>query len=150
MPLDEVARRGGVSIGTLCNHFPTRNDFYDAIFPERIAAVGRNHQAAFDAADPWKEFVGYLEGLFALQAEDRGLNDAMGERIPVSNNVGAACRTCLEESSRIIEPAHDAGRLRRDFRVKDLMMLLWATSQVIQSAGDWRRFVSFRIDGLKA
>ncbi|HEV7788779.1 MAG TPA: helix-turn-helix domain-containing protein [Pseudonocardia sp.] len=35
-PLDEIARRAGVSIGTLYDRFPTRVDLVDAALAERV------------------------------------------------------------------------------------------------------------------
>ncbi|MEU6354579.1 helix-turn-helix domain-containing protein [Streptomyces sp. NPDC047072] len=149
VPLEEIARRAKVSIGTLYNHFPTRGAFHDAIFPERLAALDRILKTALDADDAWVGFTGYLHGLFTLHAEDRSLNDAMAQRFPVSDDVHEACRHFFEQSARIIERAKQDGGLRRDFELRDLMLLVSATSQVIQQSADWQRFLSFYIDGLR-
>ena len=39
VPLDEIARRAGVSIGTLYNHFPNRGALLDAVLPDWGAEV---------------------------------------------------------------------------------------------------------------
>jgi AcrR family transcriptional regulator len=36
IPLDEVARRAGVGIGTLYHHFETRDAFIDAVYRQEI------------------------------------------------------------------------------------------------------------------
>lgn len=90
-PLEEVARRAGVSIGTLYNHFPTREAFLTAILPERLAPLDAVIEASLAAPDPWDGFVGFLEGLFALQARDRGLNDAVTRQFPGTDGVNAEC-----------------------------------------------------------
>ena len=41
VPLDEIARRAGVSIGTLYNHFPNRGALLDAVLPDWAAALDR-------------------------------------------------------------------------------------------------------------
>src|SRR3954465_14965302 len=89
-PLEEVARRAGVSIGTLYNHFPTRGDLLDAIFPARLSALDRLADAALADPDPWSGFVAFVEGLVALQAEDRGLNDVLARRFPASSELAEA------------------------------------------------------------
>ncbi|WOX11088.1 helix-turn-helix domain-containing protein [Streptomyces sp. N50] len=153
-PLEEIARRAGVSIGTLYNHFPNREAFWDAIFPERLAALDRVVESALAAPDPWDGFVGYIEGLFALQAEDHGLNDALAQRFPAAGEVERACHRGFRRAEQIIERARDSGQLRPDFEPEDLVTLIWAMSQVIResmtTAPDaWRRCLAFFLDGLR-
>jgi len=153
-PLEEIARRAGVSIGTLYNHFPTREAFWDAIFPERLAALERITETALAAPDAWDGFVAFVEGLFALQAEDRGLNDALARRFRLAEEVEKACHRGFRHAERIIQRAQDSGQLRPDFTPEDLVTLIWAMSQVIResmaTAPDaWRRCLAFFLDGLR-
>ncbi|MFD0887479.1 TetR/AcrR family transcriptional regulator [Streptosporangium algeriense] len=154
-PLEEIARRAEVSIGTLYNHFPTREAFFDAIIPERLAALERITAAALADPDPWRGFTGFLEGLFALQAEDRGLNDAMAQRLPLSDKVLASCHRGFELAGQVVERAKESGALRADFDMRDLPLLIWAISQVIRESTGvapqaWRRCLAFFLDGLRA
>lgn len=154
-PLEEIARRAGVSIGTLYNHFPSREAFWNAIFPERLAALERVTEAALTAADPWDGFVAFVEGLFALQAEDRGLNDALAQRFRLAGEVEEACHRGFRHAERIIGRARDSGQLRSDFEPQDLVTLIWAMSQVIRESMEtapqaWRRCLAFFLDGLRA
>ncbi|RZS37791.1 TetR family transcriptional regulator [Herbihabitans rhizosphaerae] len=153
-PLEEVARRAGVSIGTLYNHFPTRDALYEAIFPERLAALDRIADAAIADPDPWHGFVAFVEGLFALQAQDRGLNDALAQRFPVPAEVDEACHRGFRHIDRILQRAKDNGDLREDFELPDLATLIWAMSRVITESMDvapqaWRRCLAFFLDGLR-
>jgi AcrR family transcriptional regulator len=154
-PLEEIARRARVSIGTLYNHFPTREAFFDAILPERLSALDRIAALALEDPDPWNGFAGFLEGLFALQSEDHGLNDALALRHPVSPVVSEACHRGFQHAARIIERAKDSGQLRADFDPQDLATVIWAMSQVIRESMEvapqtWRRCLSFFLDGLRA
>jgi AcrR family transcriptional regulator len=67
VPLDEVARRAGVSIGTLYNHFPNRGALLDAVLPERLAEFDRFAQSALADPDPWRGFTEFLDGVFVMQ-----------------------------------------------------------------------------------
>jgi AcrR family transcriptional regulator len=154
-PLEHIARRAGVSIGTLYNHFPTREALLEAILPQRLAALEEINASALADPDPWSGFVGLLEGIFTLQAEDHSLNDAMVQSFSLSTDMSQACGGGLGDVERIIERAKAAGRLRADFDVQDLVTLIWAMSQVIRESmatapGMWRRCLSFFIDGLHA
>jgi AcrR family transcriptional regulator len=154
-PLEEVARRAGVSIGTLYNHFPARQDLFDAIFPVRLAELDRLAAAALDDPDPWSGFAGFIEGIVALQAADRGLNDVLARRFPLASELSEACRRGFEHLAVITERAKEAGRLRGDFEATDMVPLMWAMSQIIRESGGaepavWRRFLGFYLDGLRA
>jgi AcrR family transcriptional regulator len=149
-PLEEVARRAGVSIGTLYNHFPQRGDLIDAIYPARLAEFDVVAEQALADPDPWHGFVAFVEGLFTLQAQDRGLNDAVARAEPGSVDPAVECTRGFVHAAAVIERAHDAGVLRPDFNPSDLATLTWAMSRVItQAPQEWRRCLGFFLDGLR-
>jgi AcrR family transcriptional regulator len=154
VPLDEVARRAGVSIGTLYNHFPNRGALLDAVLPERLAEFDRLARTALADPDAWRGFTEFLDGMFVMQARDRAVNDAIS-RSPVGTvDVAAECGRAGGVLDAVTERARDAGVLRRDFGPTDLSTLVWAMSKVISmSDGDdavWRRHLGFVLDGLRA
>jgi AcrR family transcriptional regulator len=154
-PLDEIARRANVSIGTLYNHFPTREELLDAIYPERIAALNEAAEQAVSNSDPWAGFRTFVLRVFELQAEDRGLNDAMTLRYPNATALSDACDRGFAPVGELIDRAQRAGTLRADFTVEDLAFLVWATSRVIAATAGtapdaWRRYVDLQLDGLRA
>jgi AcrR family transcriptional regulator len=81
-PLEEIARRAGVGIGTLYRRFPSRLDLVDAILTSSVEAHVRVAEEALAMADPWEGFVHFLTEVGRLQASDRGLNDMMSLRLP--------------------------------------------------------------------
>lgn len=154
-PLEHIAREAHVSVGTLYNHFPTRDALLDAIYPVRLVALQELAARALAEDDAWRGFAGYVEGLLALQAESRGLNDVVAGRAPLSPEVAAACARGFDDAERIVDRARRAGALRADFALGDLVTLSRAMSQVIGWQGaagqdDWRRCLGFFLDGLRA
>lgn len=154
VPMEHIARRAGVSIGTLYAHFPTREAFFEAIFPARLAALEELGRQALADPDPWHGFVGYLENLFAMHAEDHGLNEVLARTLPDAAAVVRACRQGAAFASELIDRAHADGRLRADFTPTDLSMLTRAMAQVIRDSLDagndeWRRFLAVYVDGLR-
>jgi AcrR family transcriptional regulator len=154
VPLEEVAKRAGVSIGTLYNHFPNRGALLEAVLPEPLAEIRRLAQESLDKPDAWSGFTALLEGMFAIQAGDRALNDAVA-RSPVGPvDVAAECGQAGRPLTDVVQRARDAGVLRSDFGPSDLATLIWAMSKVIAvSGGDdmlWRRHLGFLLDGLRA
>jgi AcrR family transcriptional regulator len=153
-PLDVVARRAGVSIGTLYNHFPDRAALIAAVLPDQLSPLTPIAERALADPDPWHGFVTFLEGLFALQAADRGINDAVVRNPPGAADPAVSCAG-FGNVDRIIERAQSAGELRADFATSDLTALIWAVSRIIQQSGadapqPWRRFLAIHLDGLRA
>jgi AcrR family transcriptional regulator len=152
--LEEIARRTGVSIGTLYNHFRTREELLDAIVPVRMAVLDASAEAALANPDSWAGFVDFTQTLFALHAEDRALNDALAQRVPLSPGIVDACHRCFERIEQLVARAKDDGQLRADFETSDYAAMIWAMSQVIhETAGvapvAWRRHLAFHLDGLR-
>lgn len=151
VPMEHIARKAEVSIGTLYKHFPTREDLVATIFPERLAALDVIGAKALATPDPWQAFAGYLDDLYALQAEDRGLNDILARDLPNAPEVVSACHRGAGHAQILISRAVDAGVLRPDYSIADLASLTRAMAQVIRDVpGGWRRFLSIYVEGLRA
>ena len=43
VPIDEIARRAGLGVGTLYRHFPTKETLFEAIVVGRMQEIGRAH-----------------------------------------------------------------------------------------------------------
>jgi AcrR family transcriptional regulator len=154
VPLEEIARRAGVSIGTLYNHFANRGALLDAVLPDWVAELDRLAEVALADPDPWQGFAGFLDGLFLIQARNRSMNDAIA-RTPVGPvDVAAECGRGGGVIESVVRHAMDAGVLRRDFGSDDVATVVGAMSKVIAlSNGDdsvWRRHLGFLLDGLRA
>jgi AcrR family transcriptional regulator len=156
-PLDEIARRATVSIGTLYNRFPNREALIDAVFADRLKAyVEAGEQALTRAdADPWQAFAGFLARICELQATDRGLNDLMSRQLPNTPGIDQLARCGHEQAYELIRRAQQAGVLRPDFRPEDLPFIVWANAQIIEATKAiapqaWRRHLHFLLDGLRA
>ena len=154
VPLDEIARRAGVSIGTLYNHFPNRGALLDAVLPDWAAALDRLAEDALADPDPWRGFAGFMDGLFDIQARNRPMNDAIA-RTPVGPvDVASECGRTGGVLESVVNRAREAGVLRSDFGATDLATMIGAMSKVIaMSDGDdavWRRHLGFVLDGLRA
>lgn len=155
VPMEHIARRAEVSIGTLYAHFPTREAFLEEIFPARLAALEDLGRKALAEPDAWQAFVGYLEGLYAMHAQDRGLNEILARDAPNAAGVVSSCQKSVGHAQELIARAQADGRLRADFTLADLSMLTRAMARVIRDSLDagsdeWRRFLAIHIAGLRA
>jgi AcrR family transcriptional regulator len=154
-PLETVARRAGVAIGTLYRHFPSRLCLVEAVFIEKAEAWVEAAEQALSFPDAWDGFAFYLERLCELQSDDRGFNDVACMRM------ASAC--CLEEAKdrayllgrRIVRRAQRAGSLRADITAEDIAFLLWASTRITEATyaiapGAWRRHLGLMLDAFRA
>lgn len=150
--LEEIARRAGVSIGTLYNHFPTRDALIDALLPPRLAAVDDFAAVASAERDPWTAFSGFVENLLIQLTADRGLLEAFTGDPPTAELLAQACERGATHLSAVADRARKAGALRADASDEDVTHLLSALSMLGESAGSaaWQRSLRFVLDGLRA
>jgi AcrR family transcriptional regulator len=78
-PLEEIARRAGVGIGTLYRHFPTRLDLVGAIYIDEVDALIRSADDLAVREDPIVALRGWLERFVDYVATKRGLAGALEE-----------------------------------------------------------------------
>ncbi|MGJ5893701.1 TetR/AcrR family transcriptional regulator [Streptomyces sp. V2] len=154
-PLEEIARRAGVSAGTLYNRFGSREALIDAVVPDLAKdTLDKVVDKALACADPWEAFTGYVEDVCRLQASDPALNDVVSRRY-AAEQLAVVCRGTEERERRIIERAQAAGALRADFTREDMLFVWWSTAMLVRNTGGvapeaWRRSVGFLLDGLRA
>ncbi|MFI7229737.1 TetR/AcrR family transcriptional regulator [Nonomuraea angiospora] len=154
VPLDEIARTAGVSSGTLYNHFPSRDDLVDAVFADRTATVVQISEHALSMPDAWGGLVHFLERVCELQAADRGYNDLVSHRGPQPTPAGDPARG-YAMMSRIIERAHEAGVLRPDCTLEDMVFVTWGIARTVEATAAvrpevWRRHLALILDGFRA
>ncbi|WP_280267998.1 TetR/AcrR family transcriptional regulator [Nocardia wallacei] len=150
--LEEIARRAGVSIGTLYNHFPTRDALIDALLPPRLTALDEFAEQAAAEPDPWTAFTGFVENMLGRLAADRGLLEAFTGDHPAAAVLAQACTRGMTHFSAVLDRARTAGAIRPDATDHDVVNLLWALSLLGEHAGTsaWQSALPFVLDGLRA
>lgn len=154
-PLEEVARRAGLGIGTLYRHFGTRDALVEAIVERRMGELLSIAEAALSEPDGWAGLVRLLERTLELQAGDRMLKDVLMRYSPETARLESAREEVRRLFEQILARARDEGSLRRDFALPDLALLLWSFAPVIDATAQvapnaWRRHLRLLLDGLRA
>lgn len=154
-PVEDIARRAGVGMGTLYRRFPTKDKLVDAVFEDTLAMIEVAARDALAAEDAWAGFCGFLDRAFELHEENRGLKDVVMTRSAGRAMAETARARLRPLIGKIIARAQLAGALRADFRTEDLPVLFWAVGRVIEATaevapGAWRRHVGIVVDGLRA
>jgi AcrR family transcriptional regulator len=144
-PLDEIARRAEVAIGTLYNRFPTRADLIDAAFLPAMEEAEAVLEEALAVDDPWDGFVLFLERSVLMQVSDRGFTEICSRAFDPASGLEKAKRGNGSRINRLIMRAQEAGALRPDFRGEDLAIVFAAAT----ATPDWRRALGMVLDGLR-
>jgi len=148
-PLEEVAERAGVGIGTLYRHFPTRHALLEAVYVDEVEAMAL---AATELAElpPWDALSQWLHQYVGFAATKRALNEALMETDP-SSNVLLTCRTAITGAgTTLVERAQDAGVVRNDTSFLDIVRMVGAIAMVpTEDPEQKRRLLELALDGLR-
>ena len=154
-PLEHVARTAAVSIGTLYRHFPTRIDLVQAVFTDSLNGLLEAAEQAAAMDDAWAGFCLYVETMCELQADDRGLNDLAGIRLPNSACIDAIQERIGQLGVTVVERAQRQGRLRLDITSEDLAFVTWSHGRIAEATKGiapraWRRHLHLILDAFRA
>jgi AcrR family transcriptional regulator len=154
-PLEEIAARAGVSVGTIYNRLGSREALIDAAISDKAAAfVAAAVESAETVSDPWDRFVRYVEEICAFQASDFAFNDVLARVRPKAERVNGICDEATAHATEYMKKAQRAGALRRDASHEDIFMIFWSTASLIRASDTigpdaWRRNLALALDGLR-
>ncbi|MEU8419565.1 helix-turn-helix domain-containing protein [Micromonospora sp. NPDC048835] len=155
VPMREVARRAGVAPATLYRRFPTKEMLVTEAFAEQMHACRAVVDEGLADPDPWHGFCLVIEKMCELQAHDRGFTAALISTFPNAVDFEARREYALTAIDELARRAKEAGRLRPDFVLDDVLLVLMAnsgihaaspTTQVTAS----RRFAALAISAFQA
>jgi AcrR family transcriptional regulator len=151
-PLEDVARRAGVGIGTLYRHFPTRLDLQAAVFRSQVSAVCRQGDALLEEASPEDAFAAWIRALAAYLVTKRGLSRALIEAVGVESELMTSCWVAMRETTeRLLVKGQQAGVIRRDVTAMDVMRLVHGVAVSTEKEPDRAGLLlSVALDGLAA
>jgi AcrR family transcriptional regulator len=151
-PLEDIARRAGVGIGTLYRHFPSRLDLQAAVFRTQVRTVCDQGDALLATDAPEQAFAAWVRALAGYLVTKRGLSRALIDAVGVESELITSCwMTMRETSERLLENAQRAGVIRSDVTGLDVMRLIHGVA--VSSEKDPNRadlLLSVMLDGLAA
>ncbi|HEX6677214.1 MAG TPA: TetR/AcrR family transcriptional regulator [Actinomycetes bacterium] len=155
VPLDEIARRAAVGAGTVYRHFPTKEALFEAVVLDRLRGLVEEAHGLATADDPTGAFFGFLSRMVEEGAGKKDLVDALaGAGIDVTAALTEISRDLRGAVAQLLARAQDAGAVRRDVGIAELMAVLAGTIVALQrhggDAGVRDRVVSIFRDGLRA
>lgn len=154
-PMEEVARRAGVGMGTVYRRFPAKEDLIDAVFEEALGDLVAIATEALEEPDAWTGLRLYLERTMELNAANRGLKDILGSPEHGRDRLNAVRDRLRPLVGRLIETAQAQGSLRTDLAATDFQLVYMGTGRVMEVTKNvapdaWRRLLGIILDGLRA
>ncbi len=134
--IEEVARRAGVGVGTVCRHFPTKRDLIEAVLEAMYASLAHDAEEALDGPDPGEAFRSFFTALSEFQARHRALAEQMASELDLPASA-QPLRTALRASiTQLVTRAQAAGAIRADIGPADVAMLFSGVAHATALAGD--------------
>jgi len=154
VPIDEVARRAGVGIGTVYRHFPTKEALFEAIVVSRLERLIERAEELSTAADPGAALFTFVSELVELAVGKRDIHDELARAGVPSEQLHAPIKDRLSARVEVLlRRAQAAGAVRQDVNIVDLTTLLMGTCMAAGQQGQpdcTGRLVAVLCDGLRS
>ena len=155
VPMRVIARRAGVGPATLYRRFPTKETLVTEAFAQEMRACRAIVDEGLADPDPWRGFCLIVEKICALHARNRGFTAAFMASYPGAADFAVLRQHSLRSVAELARRAKAAGRLRPDFVLDDLIIMLMANdgiraaSPAAQVAAS-RRFAALALQAFQA
>ena len=151
VPIDEIARRAGVGVGTVYRHFPAKEALFEAIVLDRIRRLTEAAGNAAATEDPGTAFFTFFRCMIEAGSVDKALFDTLAVAGGVDRAaITAASTDLLGTLGSLLTRAQRAGAVRADVEVADLKaIMMGALAMERQASGDPGRMISIVCDGLR-
>jgi AcrR family transcriptional regulator len=124
-PLDEIARRAGVGPGTVHRHFPAKEALFAAVVVDRLDRVVAHARSLADAADPCDALLAMLSRMLDEGTASTPLKAALaGTDFDLRTAAPGVASDLRDALMTLLTRAQQAGRVRRDIDVDDLLALV--------------------------
>ncbi len=151
--LEDIAKSAGVAIGTLYRHFPTRQDLLEAVFLDETAELRVRAEELANAPDPFEALISW----FRLQLDFAARGRSMGAAIMAAKHIPGTriydANKAMHEAGRVLLlRAQNAGQIRTDVHLLDVMRLVYGIAMVNEHASDpdgANRMLDLVIAGIK-
>lgn len=153
-PIDEIANRAGVGIGTVYRHFPTKETLFEAVVVSFKQRLIEKAEVMLEQDGPDAAFYNFLSLLLRESTENRAIiaaiaSAAVNAHRPLTG-ISLDFQNTLEE---LLEHAQEARSVRDDIRVTDVTAILFGLARSMEQYSDdpglSERILSVICEGLR-
>ncbi len=150
-----VVSLSGVGPATLYRHFPTKQTLATEAFTDQLCACRAIIDEGLADPDPWHGFCLVIEKVCELHARNRGFAAAFGSAFPDAMDVTTGREYAVNSVAELARRAKDAGHLRLDFVLDDLILVIMANDGIHATlpatrVAASRRFAALAIQAFQA
>jgi AcrR family transcriptional regulator len=153
-PMEEIARRAGVGVGTVCRNFPTKQTMVDAVLTVLYEQLLDDALEGLSNPDAGGAFETFVVVLSAFQSRHRALAEQMAKDLELRVASPDHRDRLWVAIAELVARAQVAGTVRSDIGPADIAMLLSGVAHATALAGEPRlvlrdRYVRIVLDGLR-
>ncbi len=149
-PIDAVAQRAGVGVGTVYRHFPTKEALFEAIVTARLDELCEGTRQLAESDAPAEAVFSFLREFGRQASAKQDLFDAMDAS---GLDIKSACAESVEELTRgidvLLARAKLAGAVRDDVATAEVMALIVGACHSKQEDLACQRMVEIVCDGIR-
>jgi AcrR family transcriptional regulator len=152
VPLEDIARKAGVGIGTLYRHFPTRDSLVEAVYRHEVDVLCERADQLLETLPPDRALEEWMQLFVRHVATKRGMRSVLKPML--SSNAAFFAETkgrATAAATRLLAAGVAAGSVRSDIDGGDLLRAIggvcMSTDQDRSEASD--RLVGLLFDGLR-
>jgi AcrR family transcriptional regulator len=153
VPIDEIARRAGLGVGTLYRHFPTKEALFEAIVVGRMEQLVQEARAGAKGTDPGAAFFGFLSRMVEEGSAKKDFLTALAGTGIDLDRIAAIKQRMKRAVAILVERAQSAGAVRTDVGAGDVLTLVMGTVGAADRHGaepaERKRLLRVIFDGLR-
>jgi AcrR family transcriptional regulator len=131
---EEVASRAGVAIGTVFRHFPTKDNLLSALMKELLQRLTDEVTALSADGDPASALFTFFTRMVEQAAAKKTVVDLLAQA-GINVQVAEPVRALRQGIEAVLTRAQQAGAVRDDIQIGEVMALLTSTCQGALCAG---------------
>jgi AcrR family transcriptional regulator len=152
-PLEEIARRAGVGIGTLYRHYPTRDAVVEAVYRREVEILCSGVQALLAEHDPVTALRTWMRSFAVYVARKRGMATALKAMVGIDSELFRESHERIESAITVlVRTAAATGAIRTDIEPMDLLRGMSGICMAGDMPGSTERtarLVDLLIDGMR-
>ena len=151
---EEIALLAGVGAGTLFRHFPTKEALLEAILMEHVARLAEAARSMATSADPGAALFDLFTRMVEEAVKKKTYVDALADAgLDTGLATSRVRQDAVQALGALLARAQQAGAVRDDIGVAELIALVVGTSRAAEHAGQDRavraRTLQVVFDGLR-
>jgi AcrR family transcriptional regulator len=152
--IEEVARRAGVGVGTVCRNFPTKQALVEAVLTSMYESLVNRAREALDNPDPGEGFERFFVALPEFHARHRALGEQMAKELELPTSAQPLREQLTRALTELVSRAQASGAIRADIGPADVSLLFAGIAHATALAGELQpmlreRYVRIILDGMR-